>query len=210
MRCAPDVLGAVGPINNAKKEITEAMAIIHAIRDYTIKRPMEYVLVDLCSGNALVPIIAAHLLPVRKAFAVDIRPRNGRYDRVKRFKYLNIDILDQAGDVEIIKHIHSDVANNDYVPLILTAVHPCSHLADKVVDIWNSFCFNVLAMMPCCVGDVSGPTLLDKKLSRYEMWAMKLYDNVDADKKNVKRDNGVISPANIVITSWRDNKYPLM
>ena len=66
LRCAGDVLESIQPINRPRfdDEISEAMALIGAIRGKTLKEPGKWKIVDICAGNVLTGVIAAHLLPV--------------------------------------------------------------------------------------------------------------------------------------------------
>ena len=89
LRCAGDVLDACGPFKNGEKEINESMAVLQRVRRIVLAEPMKYTLVDLCSGNALTPVLAVHYLPIVKAYAVDINPHERRWDKVRRFEHLH-------------------------------------------------------------------------------------------------------------------------
>ena len=66
LRCAGDVLESIQPINRPRfdDEISEAMALVGAIRGKILKEPNRWKIVDICAGNVLTGVIAAHLLPV--------------------------------------------------------------------------------------------------------------------------------------------------
>jgi len=190
--CAADVLAATGPIHKGGKEISEAMAVINAIRGKALSAPMEYDLLDVCSGNALVPIIAAHLLPVKTATAIDTKRRSGRYERVKRFRYLEKAF--QAHPVYVDQK------------LILTAVHPCGELAHDVVQVADGAHVEMVVIMPCCVGSIWRRPLCDfGDLSRYERFALDLALSLDqyGFRTHCYRDKHVSSPANMVIVGER-------
>lgn len=139
-KCAGDVLGIVGPMNHSGKEISEAMAIIERIKLLTIASPMKYTVVDLCSGNALLPVISASSLPTRHNYAVDLRPRKRPWDKVRRFTYYTADIhsIDFLGFLALIDG-----------PVILTSVHPCKSLAQRAVELYRSMDqVEHLTMMP--------------------------------------------------------------
>lgn len=192
LRCAPDVLAATGPIFHGDKEITEAMAVIEAIRSKTLSAPMEYDLLDVCSGNALVPILAAHLLPVARATAVDIKKRSGRYERVKRFTYVETSFQD----------------HNVMAPTILTAVHPCKELAcDAAMYATSRLKVKMAVIMPCCVGPICYSKVVANfaKLSKYERFALDiaLYMEDMGWSVTCQRDTHVLSPANMVIVAER-------
>ncbi len=63
LNCAPDVLGAVGPINNPSKEISEAMAVIRRLRPIVLKEGSVSLvgMLEFCAGNALTSVLACHL-----------------------------------------------------------------------------------------------------------------------------------------------------
>lgn len=94
LKCAGDVLNVIAPIQKAQKEISESMAIIHRLRSIALKNPMKSILLDICAGNALTSVIAAHLLPFKKVIAIDIKKRIRRWDSVRRFVYWQTDIND--------------------------------------------------------------------------------------------------------------------
>ncbi len=93
LNCSGDVLNACLPINNPSKEITEAMAMIRQIKPIVLANKMRFALIDLCAGNALTSIIAVHLLPIKGALAIDLKPvQRPHRENVKRFVYLKGDI----------------------------------------------------------------------------------------------------------------------
>jgi len=187
LKCAGDVLNAVNGINRAPKEITESMSIINVIRSITLKDPMKWTVVDLCSGNSLTGILAVHLLPVKEAIAYDKRNRSFNMKRIKRFEYNVADIYND-GEIRIPENS------------IIISVHPCGKLALQVIDIYNKRDnAKHLALMPCCVGNLSGvmPRIV-KLIGKYEAWSYKLSILANG---SYKRDNHCISPANSVITA---------
>lgn len=95
LRCASDVLEAVQPLRDPVKSISESMALISAIRGLCLKRPRAVTIIDVCSGDALTGILAAHLLPVLAVYAVGEKNsmREG-YGRVRNFSYSKVASLD--------------------------------------------------------------------------------------------------------------------
>jgi hypothetical protein len=190
-RCAGDVIGVVGPMKGFSKEISEAMAIVRRIKPIIIKESKQWTLLDLCSGNALVPVITAFTLPTVHNYAIDKRERSGRrWAQIRNFTYLNNDIYSQDV-VNVIRSIPG--------PIILTSVHPCKGLAERVVDIYNN-CDNIekLFLMPCCVGKVP-MNIADKvqsQMNRDNLWG--LYLALKADGR-LTQDNHIISPKNRLV-----------
>jgi hypothetical protein len=194
LKCSGDVLNVVNPLGkNSVKEITESMAIIKWLKGIVIKQPMKYILYDLCAGNALTGILAAHLLPVEDVYAVDKRDRNRDWSLCQRFSYVNFDI-------------DSNLVNSDLIyPLqsIIVSVHPCTRLANRIVDIYleNSHVEHLI-MMPCCEGQKNEvflntiPLPIRNKLSRYELWCWQLAEKVGGtfviDNKVLSSKNGII------------------
>lgn len=194
LRCAPDVLSVVGPMDKAGKEISEAMAIIRRVRGIVLapENKMRYTLVDLCSGNALVPVIAAHLLPVRWSYAVDARPRVRAWERAARFTYLVADVYSEAlGD-----HLRS------LGPLILTACHPCGELAERVIELYRAYADH-LVLMPCCEGPIppGEPAIIREKMGAYLAWCVHLAGRCGGQ---VAVDEGVLSPKNALVTAHKE------
>lgn len=189
-RCAPDVLGVVGTMKNTIKEITEMMGIHRYIKHWACKRPTQYTLIDLCSGNALVPIATVFSLPVKEAIAIDKQPRDRNWDKAKRFTYKNINIFD--------KLIHKEIENIQG-PIILTSAHPCKELARQVVDIYNTH-ENIehMALMPCCIGKppYKISSSLEHKMGLYNLWSLHL---AEMSRGRLIEDQNVLSPKNHII-----------
>lgn len=194
LNCAPDVLATVGNLGNKpEKEITEAMGVIKKLKQFVIKKPDTYQIVDLCSGNALVPVIAAHLFPIKKAYAIDKKPRERNWERTNNFEYLEKDIE------QIPAILFED-------PAILTAVRCCGSLAEKVIDIFNEIdAIKILIMMPCCIGSLNSGLLqfLKKEVSNDIAWVTKLAMKCEG-KVSISKDNHVLSPKNYILTARKE------
>lgn len=226
LKAAPDILAATKAITNGTKEITESMSIIHAIRHVTLSNKMNYSLVDMCSGNALVPIIAAHLLPVRNCISVDKRLPKSSWTRVKRLYSLgSVDIMsgEKMLDLDINKHLGGKRA-------ILTSVHPCGKLAEQVINIFlRRPQYRHLYMMPCCSSKINHRrknNLLDevrliysevttisiekageKIVDSYVLWCLHLANLLSQAKDvrvSMRRDPHCLSEKNIIITATKE------
>ena len=166
MRCSGDVLEAVRPLRNPEKEISESMALIHAIRGKLLNGSGgPYTLVDLCAGNALTAIIGAHLFKLREAVAIDKkeRKRNG-FQLVKGFTYLVEDLFDQ-GTWDGISKLDNP---------IIVASHACKELAVKIATECQTRQLP-MAMLPCCVARKTFPTefiteSVVKRVGVYSAW----------------------------------------
>jgi len=189
LRCAGDVLNVVSPLGpKAQKEMTEAMGVIKCLRHIVLEEPMKYNILDLCAGNALVSIIAAHLLPIQKCFAVDKRERKREWQKVKKFSYQQADIYDNNFQYE--------------TPTIVVAIHPCKDLAERVIEIYQQRNLDHIILMPCCKGKI-GPQCFFTKFEQamfdsYEKWCVYLARKINA---NMYRDDKIKSPCNIII--WK-------
>ncbi len=204
MKCAGDVLNVVSPLGNkSEKEITEAMAMLRLIKPIVLKNPMNYILYDLCAGNALTSIIGVYRTPIGFANAVDIKPRGREYHKVKRFEYSK-------------ENLHSFHIPYGVDTAIISAIHPCKNLAIRVIDIYLESNVKYLMLMPCC-GDSSSVHKYDKfieeKLGKYVAWVYYLRDYLikclgignEDYKVRVLQDNFVESPCNLILTcEWKN------
>lgn len=88
LRCAGDVLESLQPLNGeTSRKITEAMALIDVVRPLILRHKGEYKLVEVCAGEPVTAVIAAHLLPVEMAKAILWRDEpKATLDRVHHFK----------------------------------------------------------------------------------------------------------------------------
>jgi hypothetical protein len=188
-RCAADVIKVAHPVNKFTKEISEAMSVIRRIKPKLLKRPMDYTVIDLCSGNALVPLISAFMLPSKWNYAIDKRPRSRPWHEVRRFTYLHHDIYD--------KSISKSIDQIDG-PVILTAVHACQGLAERIAKLYSTTKAEMLVMMPCCVGKI--PQKLSDKLAgqigRDRLWGLHLSSLVSG---RLVQDDDIISPKRLSV-----------
>jgi len=196
LRCSGDVLNACAPFHNGAKEVAEAMAMRKLLKGLLLDRPMELAVVDLCSGNALLPLLSVFTLPAREAIAVDRRPRNRDWHEAKRFRYLNLDIYSDEV-VALVK---------EAAPAVVTSIHPCSTLAERVISVYQEADAEALLLMPCCVGPASHrwvdalPSFIP--ISKYDRWVAYLA-GLAGDHSSVKRDDHIPSPANCIISARR-------
>ena len=203
LRCAGDVLNVTGPMNNAMKEISEAMSIMKHVKRIVIPDPMKYQLVDFCSGNALVPITAAFVLPLNFTIAVDKRPNKAPFTRqgvVDRFVYLKADVYTLG------------LSSPEIPPTILTCVHGCGGLAKVTIEAFlDGPQVKHLIMMPCCEGklpEIDIPSFFRQKLTSYDMWCYGLYETIQQSSKvkysNMIEDLNVISPKRTLIIASKE------
>ena len=196
LKCAGDVLNAVAPLNNAAKEVTEAMAAVRRLKPFFLRRPMALTLVDLAAGNALTSILAVHLLPAKMAYAVDKEPRRRPgYAKVERFYYADGDIFTMDFGLRAEACWPGEK--------VLVSIHPCAALATRVVDLYNAMPRAVgLVLMPCCHSPQKGgkriPTAFRQRISGYEAWAWWLAELAGGD---LIVDRDVLSPCNAVVVA---------
>jgi hypothetical protein len=193
LRCSGDVLNAVAPLNRAAKEITESMAMFLAMRSQVLESPMKYTLWDLCAGNALTGILAAHVLPFKEVVSIDRKPRRRPgHAGVTRWSYLKGDI----DDPELWKHIR-DTKNS-----VVSATHPCAHAETIALQ---SVGVSGVYIMPCCLGNMANVppvvSLLADRITKYELWCLYLAARIHGDCKVYE---GVLSPKNIIV--WRTSR----
>lgn len=196
LRCAGDVLNIVNPLGTkACKEITESMAIIKRLRQIILRRPMKYTVVDLCAGNALTSVLAVFLFPIKKAMAMDKRPRRRHWEMARNFRYIITTIEETIGTVSW------------PVPAIVISIHPCKGLAIQVIDLYRRIpAFRHLILMPCCKGGLPKENqvkgLVAEKLTAYERWCVGLASMVDG---TVVKDKKCLSPCNCIVTASKNN-----
>lgn len=189
-RCSGDILGALAPIGKVTKEISETMAIVKLMKSIVFKNKNKLTLYDFCAGNALLSVTAAHLLPIKYAYALDKRYRRREWDKVKKFKYLFEDIFDF--DCQTIKR-----------DAIVVGIHPCRELAIEIVKIFNASDAKYLFLMPCCHNGVQRnkmlPTAVHDALPKNLQWSYYLSTMVEASDVNIVKDKRCLSPHQYII-----------
>lgn len=194
LKSTGDILNVVNPLGNkAEKEISETMAVKRFLKSIALKAPMKYSVLDLCAGNALTSVLSVFVLPVARAVAVDVRPRKRNWEGAKRFSYSNIDI---NGD-EIFNLVDENT--------IIIAIHPCSDLANRVIEIYNKTKAKHLILMPCCKGKVTMklPNLIKSRLGKDMVWTWQLAQQCKG-KTEIYEDKSCLSPRNSIIYSHKN------
>ena len=191
MYCSSDILDILRPIQNTSKEISETMGMLKIVKDIVLKQPNYYNLIDLCSGNALLPVTSAFTLPTIYNCAVDIKPRDRDFDKIEKFRFCLADIY---GD-----KICSPVENLIDNKTILTAIHPCKHLAERIIEIYNTSEASSIILMPCCTGRFKNQTNLKVVFDDYTAWCLHLWKQLPDGAKFI-RDKKIESPKNILLT----------
>jgi hypothetical protein len=200
LNCNPEILDVVLPVQRQRKEITESMAMIKILRKIVLKRKdFQYQIFDFCAGNALTSVIASFLFKNVSCFAIDIRPREREWSKVKNFEYLNSDIRKEDWGllIKTFKKIHP------HIKTIIMSVHPCIDLAETILSIHRTSKSNYLILMPCCQGKTAGyslPEVIVKKIGKYLRWCLYLQNKIEGNSK-LYIDNFCLSPKNAIITA---------
>ena len=197
LKCSGDVLNAVSRGGKPPKEITESMAVIKHLKKFALEEPMKYAVIDLCAGNALTSVLSVFMLPIKEAIAIDKKKRNGHYEDVKRFEYIEKDI-----------RYASFYPRQTGSKAILISVHPCK-AANLVINIYNRFdVFKHLILVPCCNDNYQDVTAWNwlrkaKRVSSYDLWTLHLANMIEDSKISIYTDDQIMSPKNNIIVASR-------
>ena len=196
LSCADAVLETVGPLHNRGKEISESMSLLARMRYGLLKRP--YTVFDLCAGNGLTGTLAAFLFPKAEVVALDVRVPARDWGAIHRFRYVEGDV--RRIDAAFLRGLCRGRA-------IFAAVHPCTELAESVIDLFNASPFaDWLFLMPCCVGDIDPqavPPPIADTLGPHMAWNYHLYHRIKASYRTIQVDEDNLSARNAVITGSR-------
>lgn len=192
-KCAGDVINIIPPQKKYTKEISESMGIIERIKPETLAHKMEYIVIDLCAGNALTSVLSVFTLPVKRAFAVDKKKRKGQYEKVQRFQYIEYDIYSSGFDIWLRTIIQNE-------KIILIGVHACGELSTRIIDIYNSFDqIEILCLTPCCiVNQEKLEQILIDKCGKDFAWCHQLKNKV-VGNATLYQDKKILSPRNYII-----------
>lgn len=199
LKCAGDTINIIPKQKNYKKEISESMGIIKQFKGITIQNPMQYTLIDLCAGNALTSVISTFLLPVKKAIAIDLKKRNGNYNKVKRFSYIEGDIYSPLMNLQLL----------DIDPIILIAVHACKNLSERVIELFNEYNqIKYLFLMPCCIDPSKIDQDISVKVGKSFAWIYYLKGLIKKKyHPRIKQDKFILSPKNYIISAKKEINY---
>lgn len=95
LKCAGDVLNSLAHLSNPIEEIVLSMTLLDEVRSKILRHPDRYTLVDVAAGNGVVTVLAAYLLPVKEAIAVNSKVRKTPVN-VRKFKMIEADIAKDA------------------------------------------------------------------------------------------------------------------
>jgi hypothetical protein len=200
LRCAGEILDILYPINKTGKELSEAMSIRKSIKGMILQNPDQYSVIDLCSGNALLPVLTSFTLPTKMNIAIDKYVRDREWSRIRKFKYVNLNI----SSLDLDKFAEDEGCGD----VILTSIHACNKLAKHIIALFQSSKkAKHLFLMPCCEGKLEKTySLRGLNFPRYVHWSMELALGLDVNTTTIKRDPYVISPKNIIIYSRKEEK----
>jgi hypothetical protein len=188
--CAPDIIPIIPKQENWCKEISESMAIRKRIKDNCIDNKMENTIFDLCAGNGLTGILMAFTLPIQQVYSVDLKKRNGKYEKAKNFTYLEMNIND----------LFSDNTRKDQ-KIILIASHACKQAAIDIISIYKKYDFiKGMVMIPCCIGSHPVELFLKKEIGVYKEWCFYLKQLCNG---KISFDNYILSPCNGIVEAWK-------
>lgn len=198
LKCAGDVLNSVYPVLNPEKEVSEAMAMAKRLKRFLISKPNHYNIFDLCAGNCLFSSLIAHLFKTKGVCAIDKKERKREnLKNIRDFENIKLDIIK---DEEVIIEMINSCENS-----IITSIHPCSELAQKVLDIYKESKASHVVIMPCCEGKNLNqyPFWLKNKLSVYQLWCYDLCREINGEIYN---SEGCLSNKNLIIVGSKDKK----
>lgn len=190
LNCAGDVLNVIPKQHNYHKEITESWAMIRRIKSIVMEKKLYYIIRDLCAGNALTSVLTSFMLPIYIAEAVDKKRRSGRYDGVRKFRYIEGDIYSNYFDYLSDKNI-------------IISVHPCKNLAERIIEIYNNSNAPYLFLMPCCINPVGLDQFLVEETDKYTAWCYHLKGLIKNSNVSIVKDKQILSPCNIIIKAER-------
>ena len=203
LRCGSEVIEAVRPVGDLKKELTESMGVLRTVKTPILKNPGVFSIIDIGAGHGLTGILAAYTLPVKKVLAVDKKKQvKEGHKNVQKWDYIEY-LLDEnylAFYNEIRKHVDP--------PYIIVASHPCKDLARRCLGFteWLNNNFpdmdeSYASILLCCVGNLDSRSRRygHVKMNTYALWANQLLEEFAYTKSY--RDESIISPANIIIKS---------
>lgn len=165
------------------KEITEAMAVINAMKKFKIKTPIVY---DIGSGVGFFTQLNSVLNPEVFTYAIDDNEemRVDQFLSTPRAIFHRLDVYDEPFK-QLIEFTYGDIT--------IVGVHLCFDLAAKFIDIFNEH-LNIknMILLPCC-----------HKGYNYEGWMKVLYDGIDEPDKHSYIDKRIISVRDGVIVAKR-------
>ena len=155
------------------------MSIYLRIRSLLIERPMERDVIEFCAGKTVLGPLTTMTMPVRRYIAVDKKRRSGKWGKVPRFRYLQMNIYSE----EVLK-----VVQEAQDP-ILVGIHACGNLSLRIAEI-GKITKAPTFLMPCCVA----PNFT----GGYQHWDERVRLAVGSTAL-MSEDPGVLSPRRTVI-----------
>jgi len=165
------------------KEITEALAVINAFKEFNIDPKVVF---DLGSGVGFFTQINSVVYPNSFTYAVDNNNemRVDQFAEIPNAQYHHMDIYSEGFD-EWIKGTQN--------PVTLVGVHLCFDLSPRLIELFNKHP-NVhnMVLLPCC-----------HKGMNYQTWMATLYNLISEPNKTSYIDDRIISVRDGVIVAKR-------
>jgi hypothetical protein len=201
-KCAGDVINSVTPLKNPLKSLSTSWEVIKTIQPLTITEKGKYEVVNFCAGNCVAAIMAAHILPVKRTWAIDSKI-------TKKQGFENVDRFTTFEGMEI-KDFIPRVQDND----IIIAIHPKPQECVDIIDLFNQTTAKVLCLVPGIPGlhmpkKINCLKKLPMPIDKYELWCLVLMNIVAPNHKLTMRYyvRGINSPYNTILYAERMKYY---
>ena len=125
LKCSGSVLETCGYLGSkSTKEIAEAMGIIKQLKKILLYNSQEFQLVDLCSGNGLVPILSIHLFKN----LINLKELNLRHNKFTDIPYW-------LGDLKNLRTLN--LMSNKFLSKIPESIGNLTSL--RKLDLWGTW-----------------------------------------------------------------------
>jgi len=196
-----------------RKEVTESMALIHAVKRLKHLRNAEdgswreCHIVDLCCGSSITSALALQILPGCAVTACDISAPS----RIPHYK--------EAGVSDRIDYLQHDICAQSFMDalrqrikpgrrIVVLGMHCCGELSIRAIEIFTQMKAEVIFLMPCCLpskASLIAPEIYAVKdqAAQYLVWGQHLSDRAKAvsDSTDLSVVDAVLSARNVLITA---------
>ena len=162
-------------------------------------------ILDLCCGKSLTASLCGHLFPDCEVIALDRRPQKfmPHFDALSNVRYVQADLLNC--DALLASLMAPDDHGRSPMVVVL-GMHLCGTLSEKAISIFNTLSqAKFLVLSPCCFPRPSTANIVPRanrlKVDQYDYWCLHLLLAVRASRRNLAKDDAILSQRNAVIVA---------
>lgn len=198
---------------NLRKEASETWAMLVHIQAYVTRVRASHptqriVIIDLCCGKSLTATLCGDMFPDCEVVAVDRRPAKflPHFDALPNVRFVQADLFKRSDLIATL--LAADAKDRAPVGLVV-GMHLCGLLSEAAIAMFNgTAAARCLLLSPCCLPKATLSPVVARanklRVNQYDYWSIHLLMRVAAARRNLARDEAILSTRNAVIVAVKE------